>query len=794
MTFPLLENDFLLGEVGATVVGQNVVAIDGDRLQNILEPVLSQATLLDIEQRTAANGFIETQDLEDLGLNITFDFQDLALDLVISGRLRKSTDVSVNQRGEIDITDKVTPGFFSGYINGFAVQDYLHEAPNGNEGRAPFSLTIDGALNFFGYKGLTLEGEGFYAEGEDNEWTRGDVRLIHDNPDHALRYTAGDIEYFGSELQGTPALGGFSIERNYSELQPLKIVTPSGQRQFTLDRAATVDVYVNGGLTRTIRLDPGNINLEDFNFLDGANDVVLEIEDAAGRTQRIEFTSFFDNDLLAKGLSEFSYNIGYPSFVEDNEVKYNEDQLTLSGFHSWGLTDNLTFGINAQGNEDIQQAGLQFVWATSFGNFDIEPSVSLNDRTGQEEDLSPAVNFDWEYNFKNDYNQVLDVSLEAYDHDFVSLSDTVADNPYSYDAQMRFQSRLPYDFGGTLTARHANGRGTQGDITSVGTTLNRSFGRASAFASFDYINEEGQADDVRALLSVSFRLGERQTLLYRRDTLRRTTTAEWTRFRRNVANDWGANIAINDAPNDTQVTGELEYAANRFDASVEHTLQGTSFSDSDLTEQRSRMRLSSSIAFADGHFGFGRPVDSSFALVHAHDSLDGADIAVNKDQDGKAVAWADGTGPAIVPDIAEYRPETLTIELENAPVGYNFGDARYDIVAARGSGVGIEIGSDASVMAIGILTDAEGNPLSLAAGTIIPAGAEPQDAAPADAGEADNIIFTNQSGRFVAQGIKPGNYTLNVRDQNLNNYSGSFTVPKDAKGYVKIGEIKLNAQ
>ncbi len=606
------------------------------------------------------------------------------------------------------------------------------------------------------------------------------MRLVHDDPENAIRYSLGDINFIGTELQGSPALGGFSIERSYSELQPLRIVAPGGQRSFTLERSARVDVFVNGVLARTLRLAPGNINLQDFPFLDGANDVVLEIEDDAGRRQTIEFTSFFDNELLSQGLSEFSYNIGVPSSVVERELEYEEGNVTFSGFHRYGLSDQITLGLNAQGNDDVYQLGAQYIMATRFGSFNAELSGSRGSNLNDDYDM--AANFDYELNFGELNRNEFDVSLNYYGDDFTALSNIDGNNPFRTDLQVRYRTELPYDVGAAWTARHADGQSGQGNIISFGATLNRSFGKASGFFSVDYIDEDGEDEDVRALLSISYRINERQTLLVRQNTLQQRRSVEWTRFERNVANDWGANVAIEDTRDQTEVTGEFEYNANRFEASVEHELLGDSFSGASFDDQRTRLNLASSIVFSGGHFAVGRPVGSSFAIFHKHKSLDDALVAVDVDRFGKARAWADMTGPAVVPDIANYRPEELDINVRGAPVGYDYGPSTHNILTGFGTGTAVRIGSDASVIAVGTLVDANGFVLGLATGKVFREGGAEDKA---------QVVFSNSDGRFVAQGIAPGRYVLKIRDQNLKNYSGSFIVADDEMGYVKLGEVVL---
>lgn len=779
ITLPVYENDIFLGEVSAVIKGQGVQAVDGRRFNEIIESYVSDATLDKLQSLQDEMGMNTISALKDEGIIVELDFQELVLNVQLGAELRRERTIALREDRLPNEKGHYTAESFSTYINMFATQDYLHRGDVGTKGRQPFELTLEGAAHVGGFTGVTLEGEGFYNENEDRAWRRGDVRLIHDDVMSAMRYAAGDINFTNSGFQDTTPLGGFSVARYYNELQPFRLVSPGGQRSFILERRSKVDVYINGSLTRTLNLNPGKINLQDFPFIDGINDVRLEVEDDAGRVETIEFSTFFDNDLLEKGLSEFSYNVGFPSEVVDNRIRYNEDLPSLSLFHNIGITDTLTLGVNAQGNKEVQQAGAVAVLATSGGNFGVEASLS---RLEEDNATSGAVKLDWEYDLAPENNQELDLSIDVVGDDFASLSTIQPNNPFSIDAQMRFRTDLPWNFGASFTARRAWGRDTQGNINSVGGTVNRLFGTASTYLSLDFIDEQNEDDEIRTMFSISWRLGRRQSVSSRYNSTNSRISTQWTRFQRNVARDWGANVSLERTDDNAELEGQFDYSGNRFEATYEHELLSNDL-NMNLTQRRSRLRFASAIGFADGHIAVGRPVDNSFAIFYPHKSLDDIDLAIDVNREGKARAWVDALGSALVHDVDNYRAEDIEIGSQNLPVGYDLGEESYNVLTSYGSGVAVQVGSDASVIAIGTGIDREGVAVPYASGFIVAEGAD----------ETQKIvIFTNRAGRFVAQGIKPGVYNIQLRDDNMQIYTGSFLIEDDRIGYVNLGDVYLN--
>ena len=88
------------------------------------------------------------------------------------------------------------------------------------------------------------------------------------------------------------------------------------------------------------------------------------------------------------------------------------------------------------------------------------------------------------------------------------------------------------------------------------------------------------------------------------------------------------------------------------------------------------------------------------------------------------------------------------------------------------------VGSAYTVTALGTLLDAEGEPVALLTGQAIEA----------DNPEKQVELFTNRAGRFAAQGLAPGERTIEMATEPVTRFA--LTVPDDAVGLFRAGALQ----
>ncbi len=109
-------------------------------------------------------------------------------------------------------------------------------------------------------------------------------------------------------------------------------------------------------------------------------------------------------------------------------------------------------------------------------------------------------------------------------------------------------------------------------------------------------------------------------------------------------------------------------------------------------------------------------------------------------------------GDALVSDLPSYSRSQLPIQVDGAPDGYDLGSGLFEVRPSYKSGYVLEVGSDYSVTATGVL-ESEGKPLALMSGLAKEtAGRETRKI----------VLFTNDEGRFAAEGLKPGLWRIEL--------------------------------
>jgi outer membrane usher protein len=230
--------------------------------------------------------------------------------------------------------------------------------------------------------------------------------------------------------------------------------------------------------------------------------------------------------------------------------------------------------------------------------------------------------------------------------------------------------------------------------------------------------------------------------------------------------DFGSNVSFN-----------ASYLTNRAELGVSHF--GTFAGDfGDSGSQRTSFRLGTSIAFAGGEVSVGRPIYDSFAIIKPHKSLKQANVVVEPTPYG-FTANSGAMGTATLPSLSSYSERVVTVDATGAPAGVDVGQGSFKVFPGYRSGYVLQVGSDYHVTAMGTMLDVDGQPVSLVSGRATEL-AHPDRAAV--------TMFTNRQGRFGATGLAPGQWRIEMLDANKSVYV--ITIPEDAEGIVRLGEIK----
>ena len=790
---PFKDEDREIGSVLLRIGADDSLSLEAEGVLLLLEE-LFDPDVIEKLSGAAEGGRLTPKSFQVASLDLEYDPGLLELSLVTPVESRKDQVVSLAD-DKVDPADVDNLSKFSGYVNiftGITHTANAGESQSEEEGELgefdQFLIDFDTSLYLFG---PVLESEFTYEDDEidgDGEFYRTGTRMIVDDPARAIRYAGGDLTLRGEGFQDSLDILGLGVARSFA-LQPGRNVRPTGRREFTIERPSSVDVIVNGAVVRRLRLLPGTYDLRDIPLSAGGNDIELLIEDDAGNIQRIDYSTFYDFELLAPGVIAFGVGGGIAADFGD-EPDYDESEALGSGFIRAGVLPSLTLGANAQASSARRQVGVQAIMPLVIGNVAVDAAGSHVDSLG----YGGALGIDYQYIFgSNDpLNRSLVLSAEALSANFAGadLEDDVdldedddeVLNDTALDLSANYSQSLIWNLRGSLGVSYGFGRGDEGDRASVVSSLSGPLGRrASWLLSGRYLRDEDSDDDgVNVLASLNIPLGYNQDVSLSADSIDNEVRGIYTYRGGSRVGGYGASVGLARSDDeDLSLEASADYIGNRFRAAVDHDTRFTELDGEDRINT-TRLRAETAVAFAGDRVAIGRPITDSFAIITTHPTLEDRDVYADPSEEGD-LATSDWLGPALVPSINAYNTQRLVYDVEDLPTGYDLGAGAFTLQPTYRSGYALEVGSAATVTVMGTLEDESGEPVSLLAGQAF--NKEDEDFEPV-------VMFTNRVGRFAISGLKPGAYELklNTKDEKVI----EFDVPEESVGLHRIGKLVVS--
>lgn len=176
-------------------------------------------------------------------------------------------------------------------------------------------------------------------------------------PESMLSLSIGDVVSGRLDWTRPLRLGGLRLGRDFG-LQPYRITTPLPTFAGEVALPSAVDLYVNGLRQYSGELPPGPFQLATVPGISGAGSAQIVITDAFGRTRQLDFPFYAAQQLLARGLSDWSLSLGLAR--EDYALKsfsYGDSALASAELR-YGLRDRLTVEAHGEGGDGIANAGL----------------------------------------------------------------------------------------------------------------------------------------------------------------------------------------------------------------------------------------------------------------------------------------------------------------------------------------------------------------------------------------------------------------------------------------------------
>ena len=188
----------------------------------------------------------------------------------------------------------------------------------------------------------------------DTTWTRA-------WPDHMLSLRVGDTLTASLPWTRATRIGGLQLGRNF-RLQPYRITTPIPALMGTSALPSDIQLFVNGAQQYHGSIPAGPFAVNTPTGIIGAGNAQLVLTDAYGRSTTLQYSFYGTDALLAKGLSDWSAELGW---IRQNYGWRSWDygnKPVASGTWRYGLSDAFTVQGHAEATASLINAGGGGAW------------------------------------------------------------------------------------------------------------------------------------------------------------------------------------------------------------------------------------------------------------------------------------------------------------------------------------------------------------------------------------------------------------------------------------------------
>lgn len=779
MTVPLNFNRRVLGEMPVLLTRDDRFIVESAGFRALIDPLLTPEAQEELKARLEGVESFAPEEINATGISLDYDPDQLAVLLLRIDPTKRSVE-SLFQGGRPE-EPGAAPEDFSAYLN---TNMAVSRRQSTGDVTTP-SLFLNGAMR---YKGLVLEAD---VQGRENQFSgdyeieRRYARFIFDQPAEYRRWYLGDLNVETRGRQGFAEMGGVGVTRQKQRFDSFRNNALSGGRQLVLQESSTVRVLRNGIFVREFRLDPGQYDLSNLPLDAGSNDIQLEIQNESGRRETVAYSAYLDSIELEPGDYEYGAYLGVTNSGTFGSPDYSDGSLAFSGFWRKAFINKPALGVGLQASETVQNITGQTQFILRNGaRLQVDASASNGDVGSG---YAYALSYDHFVDLGDTYDSwtvVADYTSE----DYATLGNEFGDNPTSWVFTGAYSHQFSEDWTATMSASYRMGRGNSSDsyavnaVSSYRFTPQWSVQVGAEWVDFGNNFGTSSSDGIGVTVALVWQPRYDRRGEARYSSARNSGSVRFQQSTENRVGSFGYSVASTYDDGPGTLSGQLDYVANRFDASLTHTTFGQSFSNI-TDEQVTSLRIGTSISTAGGKIAVGRNIYDSFAILYPHQSLEDKPVIAGESfERGNYTSRSGALGPAVSNTLTSYVDQSVRYDVLGVPPGYDIGEGVRRVRPGYKSGYAIQVGSDAFVSALGRMVGNAGKPAALISGRVRlldDPTAEPE------------LFFTNSVGRFAIQKLIPGK-TYRVELFTSPAAGFEFTVPADNEGLLDLKTVAVS--
>jgi outer membrane usher protein len=784
MTVPLLYQDRSLGDLPVRLTFDDQFFVQTAGFVDLIQPQLNPAAQEQLRKILGTRATFTAEDLAGSGVSLIYDPSSLSIVVLSINPQNRAVEQLFTSQQDHEGAADIKPANISGYLN-LSVNEALYES--GGKTLAP-TVGLNGALRMhnivFETEGSLSDSSGTLGGDSTYSFQRSYARLVYDEPDSFRRWFIGDLTPEVRGEQGFAQMGGVGVIRSRLPFNDFRSAVLQTNHEIVLQRDSDLSIMRNGVLFEQLHLRAGSYDLSALPLLAGSNDVQIQLKDNTGETQNIAFQSYLDPIDLAPGDYEYGAYLGALNENIGSSPTYN-GPLAFSGFFRKAYLNRPALGLGLQLSKDVQNLTGQTQFLLPHGaRLLLDAGASNSSQVGGGFAVGMA------YEREIDRGGLADsftVRTDYLSRRFTGLSSPEADNSTALTTSVQysrgFSTKLTASGGLTfVTQRDGKGDNYRADV-AVSYGINRQWSVRGGvdYAHFSDTSLGGRG--VGGVFSLVWQPNVRTRAEARYDSSINSAALSVTRSDSNQINSLGYGGVLSRDSGQNDLSGFADYTANRFTASVAHSVSGdgsSSFGSVNVTS----VTLGTTIAFADGALGVGRRVSDGFAVLYPHPSLQGHRVVAGESVDNNNYIGESGLlGGAVDNALASYTVQSVQYSVVDPPTGYDIGPGVVRVKPPYRGGYAIQVGTDSFVTAMGTLVGTGGAPIALIGGRVV--AVDRSDIPPV-------AFFTNTVGRFGVLGLRPGvHYIVEMYVGSEVRTAFDFTVPNDTTGLVDLKTVRL---
>ena len=608
----------------------------------------------------------------------------------------------------------------------------------------------------------------YQSNAEAAAHTRLSSYAFRDWPENSVRLSIGDTQASSGQFGRGGSIAGIKLEKLFG-LKPDYISSPLAQLNGSVSTRSTADIFVDGTKVRTVDLEPGRFEFRDIYYYSGLRNIDIEITDISGNKRVLASPYYFSDNLLGDNLHEYSYAAGLKRRYSNGYNSYSGYQF--SAVHRYGLSDNLTFGIQGEASANYQSIGLS--GATRLGQFGVASSRTILSHSPYSGKMGHAQSLQYSYSggkfsLAGGYTYQSKLFNLVEDKNSISIFSAKPEHQLNAVFSIGIRKNQSLSLNASYTSFYDNTRNSNLGLRynwSVmhGVNLDASLGhRADNFAS-----------GIEAGVNLSFAFGKNWNTSSRLERSHLGNNKLFLSRSRSIPGGLGTGGRISYERTNTRKTRDiyLQHNANKLSLAfsgrhADSTNAGKSMSG--------RIQSYGSLAFNNGNVYFSRAINRSFASIDTN-GLAGIRVYQNNQLAGKT----NSKGKLIIPSVGDYARNQIRLDDRDIPMDYQLTNIERTIAPRTGMGVNINFDIE-RVSAIGgylLVNESDGktNPLKLAEVTIYRKDKEFK-------------LTTGPDGDFYMDDIQPGQYIIKAKNF-AHSCSSRFQFSEDQLPFAELGNI-----